>query len=106
MEKELLEQQRKLDEAMARLVRLRKLRHMLRSSGVKMLKQGLNADQMGEADREKGEQCQADLVCMKREIEQLLRDVQSMGKVVAADRDATFGGLVLGCRGFLLAPDN
>jgi hypothetical protein len=84
-EEALLEQQKKLDEALARLMRLRKLRRMLRDRGIEMVNRGLNTEEMEEADRREEEERQAELERVQREEAQLLRDVQSMSGVGVAD---------------------
>ncbi|KAL7917926.1 hypothetical protein ACQKWADRAFT_316990 [Trichoderma austrokoningii] len=80
-EEALLEQQKKLDEALSRLMRLRKLRRMLRDRGVEMVKRGLNAEEMEEADRREEEERRAELERVRQEEAQLLREVRSMGGV-------------------------
>jgi biopolymer transport protein ExbB/TolQ len=77
-EEALLEQQKKLDEALSRLMRLRKLRRILRDRGVEMVKRGLNAEEMEEADRREEEERRAELERVQQEEAQLLREVQSM----------------------------
>lgn len=94
-EEALLEQQKKLDEALTRLMRLRKLRRILRDRGVEMVKRGLNAEEMEEADRREEEERRAELERVQREEAQLLRDVRSMSGVEwpSLDADLVFSGL-------------
>ncbi|PTB47253.1 hypothetical protein M431DRAFT_514451 [Trichoderma harzianum CBS 226.95] len=93
---ELLAQQKaERDEALARLMRLRKLRRLLRARGVEMVNRGLNAEEMEEADRREEEERQAELARVSREEAQLLRDVQSMSGVEwsSLNADLAFAGL-------------
>jgi len=81
----LARQQQERDEALARLMRLRKLRRMLRERGVEMVNRGMNADEMEEADRREEEERQAELARVQQEEAQLLREVQSMSGVGVPD---------------------
>ncbi|PTB79792.1 hypothetical protein M440DRAFT_1399083 [Trichoderma longibrachiatum ATCC 18648] len=83
LNKLLAEQQRRRDKALARLLRLRKLRRMLRDRRVEMVNRGLNAEEIEESDRREEEERQAELNRVQRKEAQLLHKVQAIDNAVA-----------------------